>query len=64
MASNTLRRITDVIDPGDALFGLIMALTFTVGSRLIFTEEGLGIRKTRQRAVRSWRSPSISVKSH
>jgi VIT1/CCC1 family predicted Fe2+/Mn2+ transporter len=41
--------ITDVIDPGDALgeilFGLIMALTFTVGSRLIFSEEGLDVRE-------------------
>jgi len=38
-------QIADVIDPGDALgevlFGLIMALTFTVGSRVIFTEGAL-----------------------
>ena len=49
MASNIVHRITDVIDPGDALgevlFGLIMALTFTIGSRLIFTEEGLDVRE-------------------
>ncbi|CCM77448.1 VIT1/CCC1 transporter family protein [Rhizobium mesoamericanum] len=42
-------RIADVIDPGDALgevlFGLIMALTFTVGSRLVFTEQGLNVRE-------------------
>lgn len=41
--------ITEVIDPGDALgevlFGLIMALTFTVGSRLIFSQEGLDVRE-------------------
>jgi len=41
--------IMEVIDPGDALgevlFGLIMALTFTVGSRLIFTQEGLDVRE-------------------
>ncbi len=41
--------IADVIDPGDALgeilFGLIMALTFTVGSRLILSEDGLDVRE-------------------
>ncbi|MBW9117134.1 VIT1/CCC1 transporter family protein [Rhizobium cauense] len=40
-------RISDAIDPGDALgevlFGLIMALTFTVGSRLLFSREGLDV---------------------
>jgi len=40
-------RISDAIDPGDALgevlFGLIMALTFTVGSRLLFSKEGLDV---------------------
>ncbi|MBB5575418.1 hypothetical protein GGD50_004053 [Rhizobium paranaense] len=49
MASNLIHRITDIIDPGDALgevlFGLIMALTFTVGSRLLFAEEGLNVRE-------------------
>jgi hypothetical protein len=42
-------QIADVIDPGDALgevlFGLIMALTFTVCSRVIFTEGGLDVRE-------------------
>lgn len=36
------------LDPGDALgevlFGLIMALTWTVGSRLVLPEEGLDVR--------------------
>ncbi|MDR6668896.1 VIT1/CCC1 transporter family protein [Rhizobium sp. 1399] len=36
------------LDPGDALgevlFGLIMALTWTVGSRLVLGEEGLDVR--------------------
>ncbi|MDK4736773.1 VIT1/CCC1 transporter family protein [Rhizobium sp. CNPSo 3490] len=45
MTSNPIGRVTDIIDPGDALgevlFGLIMALTLTVGSRLVFEEEGL-----------------------
>ncbi|MDL2409206.1 VIT family protein [Rhizobium calliandrae] len=49
MSSRTIRRIADVIDPGDALgevlFGLIMALTLTVGSRLIFAKEGLNVRE-------------------
>lgn len=49
MASNLIHRITNIIDPGDALgevlFGLIMALTFTVGSRLLFAEEGLNVRE-------------------
>ncbi|EJZ23340.1 hypothetical protein RCCGEPOP_00110 [Rhizobium sp. Pop5] len=39
MTSSPIDRITDIIDPGDALgevlFGLIMALTLTVGSRLV-----------------------------
>ncbi|MBB4236615.1 VIT1/CCC1 transporter family protein [Rhizobium esperanzae] len=45
MTSNPIDHITDIIDPGDALgevlFGLIMALTFTVGARLVVNEEGL-----------------------
>jgi VIT1/CCC1 family predicted Fe2+/Mn2+ transporter len=45
MTSNLTGRITHIIDPGDALgevlFGLIMALTLTVGSRLVFEKEGL-----------------------
>ncbi|MBX5150198.1 VIT family protein [Rhizobium lentis] len=45
MTSNPIDRVADIIDPGDALgevlFGLIMALTLTVGSRLVFEEEGL-----------------------
>jgi VIT1/CCC1 family predicted Fe2+/Mn2+ transporter len=45
MTSNLIGRITSIIDPGDALgevlFGLIMALTLTVGSRLVFEKEGL-----------------------
>ncbi|MBB3454778.1 hypothetical protein FHT86_003077 [Rhizobium sp. BK313] len=49
MASKIVHRITDVIDPEDALgevlFGLIMALTFTIGSRLIFTKEGLDVHE-------------------
>lgn len=44
-----MSRITDAIDPGDALgevlFGLIMALTFTVGSRLIFSQDGLDVQE-------------------
>ncbi|MBX5065647.1 VIT1/CCC1 transporter family protein [Rhizobium lentis] len=47
MTSSAIDRITDIIDPGDALgevlFGLIMALTLTVGSRLVFEEEGLDV---------------------
>ena len=49
MTESSRPHIADVIDPGDALgevlFGLIMALTFTVGSRLVFTEEGLNVRE-------------------
>ncbi|OWV75810.1 VIT family protein [Rhizobium sp. R634] len=49
MTSNPTGRITTIIDPGDALgevlFGLIMALTLTVGSRLVFEEEGLDVRE-------------------
>ncbi|MGV4796680.1 VIT1/CCC1 transporter family protein [Rhizobium sp. F40D2] len=49
MSSNPIDRITNIIDPGDALgeviFGLIMALTWTVGSRLIFEEEGLNVHE-------------------
>lgn len=48
MTSNPIGHITKIIDPGDALgevlFGLIMALTWTVGSRLVFEEEGLNVR--------------------
>lgn len=40
--------IFENLDPGDALgevlFGLIMALTWTVGSRLVLQEEGLVVR--------------------
>ncbi|RWX17437.1 VIT family protein [Rhizobium hidalgonense] len=47
MTSNLIGRITNIIDPGDALgevlFGLIMALTLTVGSRLVFEKEGLNV---------------------
>ncbi|AHG45005.1 VIT family [Rhizobium leguminosarum bv. trifolii CB782] len=47
MTSNLIGRITKIIDPGDALgevlFGLIMALTWTVGSRLVFAKEGLDV---------------------
>ncbi|MBX4928611.1 VIT1/CCC1 family predicted Fe2+/Mn2+ transporter [Rhizobium binae] len=49
MTSNPIGRITKIIDPGDALgevlFGLIMALTWTVGSRLVFEEEGLNVHE-------------------
>ncbi|ANL84507.1 VIT1/CCC1 transporter family protein [Rhizobium phaseoli] len=49
MTSNPIDRITKIIDPGDALgevlFGLIMALTLTVGSRLVFEEEGLDVHE-------------------
>ncbi|MBB3523264.1 VIT1/CCC1 transporter family protein [Rhizobium sp. BK456] len=49
MTSNPTGRITKIIDPGDALgeilFGLIMALTLTVGSRLVFEEEGLNVHE-------------------
>src|SRR5688572_19622468 len=49
MGSIASFHIRDVIDPGDALgeilFGLIMALTFTVGSRLLFSETGLDVRE-------------------
>ncbi|WP_037076510.1 VIT1/CCC1 transporter family protein [Rhizobium mesoamericanum] len=49
MTETSRPHIADVIDPGDALgevlFGLIMALTFTVGSRLVFTGEGLNVRE-------------------
>jgi hypothetical protein len=45
---NTICSIFDDLDPGDALaevlFGLIMALTWTVGSRLVMHEEGLDVR--------------------
>ncbi|RUL97164.1 VIT1/CCC1 transporter family protein [Rhizobium chutanense] len=45
MSSSPIDRIRDIINPGDALgevlFGLIMALTLTVGSRLVVKEEGL-----------------------
>ncbi|OHV20859.1 MULTISPECIES: VIT1/CCC1 transporter family protein [Rhizobium] len=47
MTSKLIGRITNIIDPGDALgevlFGLIMALTWTVGSRLVFEKEGLNV---------------------
>ncbi len=40
--------IFENLDPGDALgevlFGLIMALTWTIGSRLVLREEGLVVR--------------------
>lgn len=43
-----IRSLFDTLDPGDALgevlFGLIMALTWTVGSRLVMQEEGLDVR--------------------
>ncbi|ANL46437.1 hypothetical protein AMC87_CH01742 [Rhizobium phaseoli] len=49
MTSNPIDRITKIIDLGDALgevlFGLIMALTLTVGSRFVFEEEGLDVRE-------------------
>ncbi|TCL64608.1 VIT1/CCC1 transporter family protein [Rhizobium sp. BK251] len=49
MGSIASFHIRDVIDPGDALgeilFGLIMALTFTVGSRLLFSETGLDVHE-------------------
>jgi VIT1/CCC1 family predicted Fe2+/Mn2+ transporter len=49
MTSSPIGRITHIIDPGDALgevlFGLIMALTFTVGSRLVFEDEGLDVHE-------------------
>jgi len=42
-------RITNIIDPGDALgevlFGLIMALTWTIGSRLVLEKEGLNVQE-------------------
>ncbi len=48
MALKTISSIFDDLDPGDALaevlFGLIMALTWTVGSRLVMQEEGLDVR--------------------
>ncbi len=48
VALKTISSIFDDLDPGDALaevlFGLIMALTWTVGSRLVMREEGLDIR--------------------
>ncbi len=44
----TIRSIFETLDPGDALaevlFGLIMALTWTIGSRLVMQEEGLDVR--------------------
>jgi VIT1/CCC1 family predicted Fe2+/Mn2+ transporter len=49
VALKTISSIFDDLDPGDALaevlFGLIMALTWTVGSRLVMREEGLDIRE-------------------
>ncbi|MBB4289560.1 VIT1/CCC1 family predicted Fe2+/Mn2+ transporter [Rhizobium leguminosarum] len=49
MTSNPIGHITNIIDPGDALgevlFGLIMALTLTVGSRLVFEDEGLDVHE-------------------
>ena len=48
MASGKISSVFDALDPGDALgevlFGLIMALTWTVGSRLVMQEEGLNVR--------------------
>ncbi len=48
VALKTILSIFDDLDPGDALaevlFGLIMALTWTVGSRLVMREEGLDVR--------------------
>lgn len=48
MTLKRLSSIFDNLDPGDAigevLFGLIMALTWTVGSRLVLNEEGLDVR--------------------
>ncbi len=48
VALKTISSIFDDLDPGDALaevlFGLIMALTWTVGSRLVMQEEGLDVR--------------------
>jgi VIT1/CCC1 family predicted Fe2+/Mn2+ transporter len=48
VALKTISSIFDDLDPGDALaevlFGLIMALTWTVGSRLVMREEGLDVR--------------------
>ncbi len=48
VALKTISSIFDDLDPGDALaevlFGLIMALTWTVGSRLVMHEEGLDVR--------------------
>jgi hypothetical protein len=42
-------RITNIIDPGDALgevlFGLIMALTWTIGSRLVLEKKGLNVQE-------------------
>ncbi|QFY63880.1 VIT family protein (plasmid) [Rhizobium grahamii] len=47
MKPTLLDDISEIIDPGDALgevlFGLIMALTWTVGSRLVFKQEGLDV---------------------
>ena len=46
--TSPIRSIFDALDPGDALgevlFGLIMALTWTVGSRLVMHEEGIEVR--------------------
>jgi VIT1/CCC1 family predicted Fe2+/Mn2+ transporter len=45
MKATPIARLLKCIDPGDALgevlFGLIMALTFTIGARLVTGEEGL-----------------------
>jgi VIT family len=47
MALRRLFSVFEDLDPGDALgevlFGLIMALTWTVGSRLVLREEGLDV---------------------
>ena len=49
MKSSLFSSISNMVDPGDApgevLFGLIMALTWTVGSRLILEQEGLNVRE-------------------
>ncbi|TBZ45248.1 VIT1/CCC1 transporter family protein [Rhizobium leguminosarum] len=49
MTSSPMGRITNIIDPGDALgevlFGLIMALTWTIGSRLVLEKEGLNVQE-------------------
>lgn len=49
MKSSLFSSLSNIIDPGDALgellFGLIMALTWTVGSRLILEQEGLNVRE-------------------